>query len=127
MWRLVKSALAKQKAMAAEFTGAEAGSVAAWRASDIRAAVAPVVVVDMKGPSSSRGRGAAPRLRAHDLPCSMCLGRGREVHVVPPSKKAPNPRGQGRMPRAKRDGSMSGLLASYRKHLCSSSVEVLRW
>jgi hypothetical protein len=32
IWKLVNSVLAMQKAMAAEFTGAEAGSMAAWRA-----------------------------------------------------------------------------------------------
>jgi hypothetical protein len=60
MWKLVNSVLARQKAMAAEFMCAEARSVAAWRASDTRAGVTPVVVVGMKGPYISRGNGAAP-------------------------------------------------------------------
>jgi len=60
MCMLVKSTLARQKAMAAEFRGAKEGSESACWASDMRAAVTPVVVVGMKGPSSSRGSGTVP-------------------------------------------------------------------
>ena len=111
MWWLVKPALAKQKAMAAEFTGIVAGFVAACRASDTKATVTPVVVAGMKGQANSRGSGA-PGLRARHFPCSMCLTNEREVQVEPPSKKAPHPRGQGRMPRARRDVSGSIALVS---------------
>ena len=95
-----------QKAMAAEFNGADDGFVDACMASDMRAAVIPVVVVGIKGPSNSRGSVAAPRCRARHLPFSMCRSRGREVRLAPPSKRAPHARGQGRMPRASREGSL---------------------
>ena len=117
MCRLVKSTLARQKAMAAEFRGAKEGSESASWASDMRAAITLVVVVGMKGPSSSRGSGTGQGQRARHFSNSMCLTEGREVRLVPPSKRAPHPRGQGRMPIARRVGSMVGLMASYRNVL----------